>query len=93
MTYRKALRDTFVGLLLSWRRLPIYAGEILEHLRDGAYALWVTLLLLLGPALALFSPLLAFLVLVDQRKQERARAEAIARMKRRHPVTKAADHE
>lgn len=73
MTYQKALRQTFLSLLLSWRRIPIYACEILGCLRDGARALGVLLLLLLGPALALFAPALALLLLTDDRKQAKGR--------------------
>ncbi|ATI15678.1 hypothetical protein [Bordetella phage vB_BbrM_PHB04] len=75
MTYREALRESFVALLLSWRRLPVYGREILDELGDALRALGVALLLLLGPVLALLAPLWAFLVLADERKRAKQQAD------------------
>lgn len=76
MTYREALREAFVRLLLIWRRVPEAAGEVWRRFNGFAYDLIVLVVALIGPALALLSPLLAFLVLADDRKRARARAEA-----------------
>lgn len=76
MTYREALREAFVRLLLSWRRVPEAAGEVWRRFNGFAYDLIVLVVALIGPVLALFAPLFAFLVLADYRKRVRARAEA-----------------
>lgn len=72
MTYREALREAFVSFATSWRLLPRYGRDILDHIVNAAWAFGAGLLILVGPVLSLFAPLIAFAVLADERKQARA---------------------
>ncbi|MCG7328041.1 hypothetical protein [Achromobacter sp. ACRQX] len=76
MTYRQALHIAFVEFGTSWRLLPRYGSEILQHLGDALAVLGTLLLILLGPVLALLAPVTAFLVLKADRANQRGRREA-----------------
>lgn len=86
MTYREALREAFVSLLTSWRLLPRFGRELLGHFGSAAWALGAALLLLFGPVLALLSPLVAFLVLADERKRARDEADFKARVEAHYGI-------
>lgn len=76
MTYWQATKDSFVSLLTTWRLLPKYGEEMFDHLIDGLAALGAFLLLLVGPVLAPFAPIWAFLWMKASRDQEQSRAYA-----------------
>lgn len=76
MTYREALREAFVSFATSWRLLPRYGRDILDHIVNAAWAFAAGLLILVGPVLALFAPLIAFAVLKADRDEQRAIAKA-----------------
>jgi len=76
MNYREAVREAFVDLLGSWRLLPTAVMELRDCFLAWALALLSVILLILGPLLALLSPVMAFVWLHADREGKRNRAEA-----------------